>query len=342
MSEEVKTTPHAPKVSVIVPVYKAEKYLRKCVDSILAQTFKDFEVLLVDDGSPDKSGEICDEYAKKDPRVRVFHKENGGVSSARQCGLDNARGEYTIHADPDDWVEPNMLEELYAKAKAEDADMVICDFYVELSPTSQRLRRQEPESLDSRDVLHQLLFQRLHGSLWNKLVRRACYNTFDVKFPPKENHVILWEDLFICCDLLRHGIRVGYVDKAYYHYDLYSNTGSMVRIPTLRSILSEMYVIDYFESKIDGIKDALLGSKASIKELAFRTNLFTCKGVKELYPEVNEHYNTIRPIFKQWHFNPFSLSVILAIRGYSIFAYPLNRIFILLLRMKLKMKRNNK
>ena len=83
-----------PKISVIVPVYKAEAYLHRCVDSLLAQTFTDFEVLLVDDGSPDRSGEICDEYARKDRRVRVFHKENGGVSSARNMGLDNARGEY--------------------------------------------------------------------------------------------------------------------------------------------------------------------------------------------------------------------------------------------------------
>lgn len=100
-----------PKISVIVPVYKAEAYLHRCVDSIIAQTFTDWELLLVDDGSPDRSGDICDEYASKDARIRVFHKENGGVSSARQKGLDEAIGEYTIHADPDDWVEPTMLEE---------------------------------------------------------------------------------------------------------------------------------------------------------------------------------------------------------------------------------------
>ena len=100
-----------PLVSIIVPVYKAEQWLHRCVDSILAQTMTDFELLLINDGSPDKSGEICDEYAAKDSRVRVFHKENGGVSSARQMGLDNVTGEYVIHCDPDDWIEPNMLIE---------------------------------------------------------------------------------------------------------------------------------------------------------------------------------------------------------------------------------------
>ena len=85
-----------PKVSVIVPLYKAEKYIHRCVDSILAQTFTDWELLLIDDGSPDRSGEICDEYARKDKRIRVFYKKNGGVSSARNLGLDNVRGEYVL------------------------------------------------------------------------------------------------------------------------------------------------------------------------------------------------------------------------------------------------------
>ena len=133
---------NTPLVSVIVPVYKAEAYLHKCVDSLLAQTMTDFEVLLIDDGSPDRSGAICDEYAAKDSRIRVFHKENGGVASARQVGIENVRGEYTIHADPDDWVEPTMLEELYAKAKEDDADMVICDYYINIK-SRQKYHSQE-------------------------------------------------------------------------------------------------------------------------------------------------------------------------------------------------------
>ena len=100
-----------PKISVIVPVYKAEAYLHRCVDSILAQTFQDFEVLLIDDGSPDRSGEICDVYAQKDRRVRVFHKENGGVSSARNCGLDNAKGEWICFVDSDDFLDTTYLDD---------------------------------------------------------------------------------------------------------------------------------------------------------------------------------------------------------------------------------------
>lgn len=113
-----------PKISVIVPVYKAEAYLHRCVDSILAQTFQDFEVLLIDDGSPDRSGEICDEYARKDRRVRVFHKENGGVSSARNVGLDNTVGEYICFVDPDDWLDGNCFEHCIRLAERHHLDIL--------------------------------------------------------------------------------------------------------------------------------------------------------------------------------------------------------------------------
>ncbi|WP_242386626.1 glycosyltransferase family 2 protein [Phocaeicola sartorii] len=101
-----------PIVTIIVPVYKAEKYLSCCIDSILAQSFKDFELLLIDDGSPDSSGQICNEYASKDNRIHSFHKENGGVSSARNMGIDNAQGEWICFIDSDDWVEADFLKEL--------------------------------------------------------------------------------------------------------------------------------------------------------------------------------------------------------------------------------------
>lgn len=101
-----------PLISVIVPVYNVEKFLNQCVDSILAQTYKNFELILVDDGSKDKSGDICDDYAKNDTRIRVFHKENGGVSSARNYGLDNAQGEYVCFVDSDDWVDETYIEDM--------------------------------------------------------------------------------------------------------------------------------------------------------------------------------------------------------------------------------------
>ncbi len=114
-----------PTISVIIPVYNAEKYLRSCIDSVLAQTYKDFELLLIDDGSKDSSGVICDEYAAQDARVRVFHKENGGVSSARNLGLDNAQGKYLMFLDSDDfWLQDDVLEVLVGKAEENDLDII--------------------------------------------------------------------------------------------------------------------------------------------------------------------------------------------------------------------------
>jgi glycosyltransferase involved in cell wall biosynthesis len=208
---------------VIVPVYKAEAYLHRCVDSLLAQTMSEFELLLIDDGSPDGSGAICDEYVAKDSRVRVFHKSNGGVSSARQCGVDNARGEYIIHADPDDWVEPAMLEELYAKAVSENADVVICDYFAE-HPNETYYSRQQPSKNDALTVLRGF-FAHLHGACWNKLVRREAILRYNVRFDTRLSYC---EDTYYHSTLLVNPVRIAYLPKAFYHYDQRMNTNSIV------------------------------------------------------------------------------------------------------------------
>lgn len=273
--------------SVIVPVYKAEPFIRRCLDSLLAQTFKDFEVLLIDDGSPDNSGMICDEYARKDSRFSVFHKENGGVSSARQYGLDRAHGQYVIHADPDDWIEAAMLEDLCAKAKAEDADMVMCDFYqVEQGITTYI--SQQPSVLTADGVLNQLLGQQLHGSCWNKMVRRSLFKKFNVSFPVE---IICWEDLYVNCELLRHDIKLAYVPKAYYHYDCQTNSGSITHGKDMRRLRSQLMFCDHFTEVLDEkYKDALLEAKRSTKEFAFVTGKIRGRDFVNLYKETNAYY----------------------------------------------------
>ncbi len=202
-----------PQISVVVPIYKAEQTLLRCLDSLKVQTFTNFEVLMVDDGSPDRCGEMIDEYAAKDSRFKAFHKPNGGVSSARQFGIDHTIGEYTIHVDPDDWVEPTMLEELYKKAKEDDADMVICDFF-ENTYKGQKYIKQQPSSLDHKSVLHDL-FHHLHGSCCNKLIIRKAFIDYNVSFPMR---ISSCEDLYVNAALLKNDIRVSYLNKAFYHY----------------------------------------------------------------------------------------------------------------------------
>ena len=118
-----------PKVSIIVPIYNVEKYIHKCIDSILSQTFTDFELILVDDGSPDKCGEICEQYALKDNRIKVVHKENGGLSDARNAGIDVASGKYIYFIDSDDWISPNSIISLLNFAEDNQCEIVQGGFY---------------------------------------------------------------------------------------------------------------------------------------------------------------------------------------------------------------------
>lgn len=283
---------HNPLVSVIVPVYKAEKYMHECIDSILGQTLQDIEVLLIDDGSPDESGRICDAYAEKDCRVRVFHKENGGVSSARQCGLDNARGKYLIHADPDDWTETDMLEALYRKAEEEEADMVICDFFWE-SGKSSTVCRQQPPSLDSDSVLMSL-FQGIHGSCWNKLVRTDVFMKYGVGF---NDGLSFCEDLMINARLLKNPLKVAYLDRPFYHYVQHVNQNSISR-----SYSQSVY--EYDKALTEALIEVVKGTKAEqaadvymrtmAVQRAFFSGYFTSSEFKERFHDSRHHVGKAR------------------------------------------------
>jgi len=291
-----------PKISVIVPIYMAEDYLYRCVDSILAQSFIDFELLLIDDGSPDVSGIICDDYAARDRRVRVFHKENGGVSSARQMGMDYAIGEYLIHVDPDDWVEPSMLEELYTKAKEENVDMVICDFYEEHRKRTI-YAKQCPKSLESEVVLRQMLLQQLHGSCCNKLIRRDCYIRYKITFPVD---VTCWEDLYVTCELLRNGCSITYLNKAFYHYDCFTQDNSLVHKVSLKKLHSFINVITHFESVLDPLsfQKELYYLKKCTKTVAFIDNHISETDYRLLFSEINDQ------IQKEYFTNQFPVSTL--------------------------------
>lgn len=200
-------------VSVIVAVYNVADCIERCLNSILDQTFHDFEVILVDDGSTDGSGEICDRYAEADSRFKVIHKENGGVGSARKAGIDNASGEYSIHIDPDDWVEADMLSTLYGAAAAQKADMLVCDYFEETACGS-RLITQNPGELTNRNLIHGLA-HKLHGSCCNKLIRLDCYRQHALNFIENLDY---GEDTIMLLRLLQHPMKISYCPQAFYHY----------------------------------------------------------------------------------------------------------------------------
>ena len=274
------------KVSVIVAVYAAEKYLSRCLDGLLKQTLEDFEILLIDDGSKDHSGIICDNYSKQDSRIKCFHKENGGVSSARQKGLDEACGEFIIHVDPDDWVEPTMLEEMYNFAVTNNADIVICDFYTEYAKKT-KYESQKPSNLDNKSVLLDLL-KRIHGSCWNKLVRKSLFEKYDIKFP---NNMIVWEDLYVNCMLCLNPVNISYLPKAYYHYNQKDNINSLMKSISRSKFESMLFFINYF-SKIEllnSLENALVEKKTIIKRNAFLYLSPTKKEFVKLYPEIDDY-----------------------------------------------------
>ena len=171
-----------PKISVIVPVYNTEKYIHRCIDSILSQTFTDFELLLINDGSKDGSGAICDEYAAKDNRVRVFHKENGGVSSARNLGLDNAKGEWITFCDSDDWVLPSYLA-TYIDISSANVDLCIVGIIPDYSISSDyQITKTSFNYLgDVKGAMSLLNDCQMTGSLCNKLFRVSIINSHKLR-----------------------------------------------------------------------------------------------------------------------------------------------------------------
>lgn len=205
----------SPVISIIVPVFNTEKYINKCLDSILAQTLTDWECILVDDGSPDNSGAICDEYAAKDARFKVIHKENGGVAMARQKGVEASTGEYIIHADPDDYVECNMLQEMLDEIVQLNVDILVTDFFKDKEDGSIIVYKQEFHGTSTKEMIEMILSDKLHGSLWNKMVKRSSYVNAAPKFFSGINYC---EDVLIWAQLASHDLKVGYLPKPYYHY----------------------------------------------------------------------------------------------------------------------------
>ena len=206
-----------PVISIIVPVYNAEKYLRRCIDSIIAQTFTDWECLLVDDGSTDESPIICDEYATKDLRIRVFHKTNGGVASARQLGTDKALGIFSIHVDADDRIDKDMLQLMYEKAIKEEADIVISDYFVDENHSPGRMHHNKwDDQCSALDVCKAIISNKMIGTLWNKLIRHDLYKKYDVSYIQGINYC---EDVLILVQILLHPVKIVFLRKAFYYYN---------------------------------------------------------------------------------------------------------------------------
>lgn len=201
-----------PKISIIVPVYNVEQYLPRCIDSILYQSFADFELLLIDDGSKDKSGAICDEYAAKDSRIRVFHKKNGGVSSARNVGLDNARGEWLAFIDGDDEITKGYFN---IRQEHEEVDVIIKPYCVENGEGCVTCQNNELNILTEREKIFRYYVQKRNNALWDKIIKRKTVGT--QRF---NTNVSIGEDFLFFLSVLPNVKTIAFDDTGSYRYFL--------------------------------------------------------------------------------------------------------------------------
>ena len=236
----------SPEISVIVPVYKVEAYLDRCVDSILGQDFADLEILLIDDGSPDNCGAMCDAYAAQDSRVRVIHRENGGLSAARNTGIEAARGEYLCFIDSDDFIEPAMLSTLYDLLHTYQADHAVCGIYncYKSHKTAQFSENATFVCTGTEALDLTLQGNRIPGSICNKLIHRGCFR--ELRFQEGRTY----EDAFLTPDLLLHSKKVVVTTTPLYNY--WHREDSITTHPfTHRS----MDIIDAYQYTLSVVKE---------------------------------------------------------------------------------------
>lgn len=216
----------APTISIVVPVYMVEQHLKKSIKSILCQTYQNIEVILVCDRSTDRCGEICDDFAKKDPRITVIHKDHGGLSSARNVGLDMAVGEYIGFVDSDDWIEPDMYAYLLDGVQRTGASISACSFWEEYPHSSRVVGRNEDSLLSNAQAMFALITSDgLTNTVWNKLYRRSLFN--GVRFPAGR----LSEDNATSYRLFENASSVCVLSEPKYHYLI--NPQGLMRAKTL-------------------------------------------------------------------------------------------------------------
>jgi len=207
-----------PIVSIIVPVFKTERYLRRCVDSILAQTFSDFECILVNDGSPDNCPAICDEYAVKDSRVVVIHQKNAGVSAARNAGLDIARGEWIGFVDSDDWCDPDMYRVLYDNAVKYDADVSVCAIREITSDGKEKeYTKNKIKMYNGQKAILRMLSSQISFGVnnFNKLIKQKLLIENGIRF---DTAIQQCEDLLLTYEVFKHAEKVVHYCMPYYNY----------------------------------------------------------------------------------------------------------------------------
>jgi len=283
-----------PKVSVLIPVYNVERYIARCAKSLFEQTLDDIEYIFVNDCTPDKSMDILNEiiscYPERKNQIRTIkHIKNRGLAAARNTGLDASSGEYIIHCDSDDWVEPEMYEEMYNKAIEEKSDVVICDFISEKQKISKYIR-QYPET-DPHLLIKSIFNQIAYPSGWNKLVKRNILIQHQLSYI---ENIDMCEDVLMATKLFLFTKRISYINKAFYHYNR-TNPNSYVTVLSTKSLnqrADAIIEIERFYKEQNAYyeyKEDIDNLKILIKYLQLKQgNKVMSKNAISLFEEVND------------------------------------------------------
>lgn len=288
---------NSPTISVIVPIYNAESFLSECLDSILAQSYKDFEVLLIDDGSTDTSGRICDKYSNLDCRIRTIHQTNVGSSLARQVGINHCMGKYIAFVDADDWVEDNHLEQMKNLAEKECADIIICDFYVNHGE-QEYIRKCEPSSYDSHTLQIEALNNTYHAGVVLKFFARKLFIDYDI-VPAPCNY---YEDMFAYISCLQYAKKIVHGLYPTYHYRYNENSQTNIkntrsRINMFEEAMCNLRALDaqYRLTTDDALKNALYCCVNHNKSVLISSNY---NNYKEIYPYLHTYYSMSSNYYK--------------------------------------------
>lgn len=231
------------KITIVIPIYNVEEYIEKCLQTVLNQTYKNLEIILINDGSTDGSENKCKKIMEKDNRTILISTSNRGVSSARNIGIEKATGDYIIFIDADDWIELNMIEELYKNIKKHDADIAICDFYINnLKKEYAHTKMQREEIITNKQIMYEYLFNNdfYEGYIWNKLIKRE--KILNIRFDKK---IKLQEDAVFLSELFENIDKIIYMpNKKLYHYRIRKN--SAVKFKYIPRDFTKLYAFEKF------------------------------------------------------------------------------------------------